>query len=587
MKRLFTIILSSAICVSLWAQLPMTVVGDVYVGDAGKGGVLNSVGDIHLRAFESETPYSWARVNNSGEMKMPNVIFYTNDANDGLLMNTWANGDKVDAKNATVRKTTKNRYWYQMSLPFDVSMSTGVKDAATGRVLTLRTDFMVQFFDPQMLADSGKMSDGAHNSYWRDLAPTETIIPKGLGFRFVTNLTADTEIDFCAITDNGVSPDNIPYLFEDQEKGVSLVFKRYPDIYPHAPQTPKFTTPEGEGWNYFGGLNSTNFIVDNTGSNVSVSVGNYDETPVIYYRTGTGAADDGGWQQLVTEDEIATLRPYGVIWVQLKEPVMSFRTESEIITAQKLTFTKGSGGGFSYLKGNSLERAENAPLMRSAQAASSKDLIVLELKSTRAGAKPSKTYYRFGDGYTKSFNAASDYYTMTAQQSPSLWTVAKTDDNIDQNLFVKTLPTGENTVSLGINIASAGEYVFSLREIVNKTVKNAILYDRVQNKYTDLLKEDYKFMRTLDKNRFTVYFNRSVTSLDPLSPNTEVYAYAENDILTVKNLLPGDKVQIVDLTGRTIASGVASADAFSVTLNQKGVYIVNVRGEKTFKVLNK
>jgi hypothetical protein len=55
------------------------------------------------------------------------------------------------------------------------------------------------------------------------------------------------------------------------------------------------------------------------------------------------------------------------------------------------------------------------------------------------------------------------------------------------------------------------------------------------------------------------------------------------------NLNTGDKVQILDLTGRIIASGVATSNTYSSQANQKGVYIVSVKGVKTatLKVLNK
>jgi hypothetical protein len=46
---------------------------------------------------------------------------------------------------------------------------------------------------------------------------------------------------------------------------------------------------------------------------------------------------------------------------------------------------------------------------------------------------------------------------------------------------------------------------------------------------------------------------------------------------------------VLDLSGRIVASGVASSNEFSATLIQKGVYLVNVKGEKAavLKVVNK
>ena len=588
MKRLFTIVLLSALCVGSWAQLPMTVVGDMYVGDAANQGKLKSVGPVHLRAFESEM--KWARVYTSGIMEMPNVIFYTNDANDGLLETAVDAGAqyKVNAENVTVRMKVKGRTWYQMSLPFDVDLGAGkggVKKT-DGTPMTLTQEYMIQYFDPVARADNGyRKQDGVWASYlWKD-AETGTILPKGTGFRFVLAAAGDTEVDFCANT-AGTSPDNIAYLFEQQVKGIDLEYKRYPEI---APGTPKFTTPEAEGWNFRGGLHSTNFEI----SNGTISMGNGLTDKPVYYRNNSALSADDNWIPLNPSAATATLRPYGTLFVQVDEVIAGGETEA---TALHLTHSSGSGG-LVFNAGTSLER--ETLVLRSAQATKPYDQIGLTLTHVTGQGPVStfETYFRFGDGFDKLFKNGEDYFVMqtiykdnNGTEKVSIWSKSKNVDNLTQELFINALPYGENEVPLAVNFPSGtGGYVFSMKEYANETIQNAILVDKYWGRSTDLLKENYVVNSApgVWGDRFFLYFNRSITSLDPLSLDSEIYAFAENNVLTIMNLIVGDKVQITDLTGRTIASGVASGETFTVTLNQKGVYIVNARGNITLKVLNK
>jgi hypothetical protein len=204
----------------------------------------------------------------------------------------------------------------------------------------------------------------------------------------------------------------------------------------------------------------------------------------------------------------------------------------------------------------------------------------------------SQIYFRFGDTYSPSFIKAEDHIQLQTEhnRAPILWSLAKYENRNENNvLFVNSLPYGEQKVALGVNAPLAGEYVFSFKEFANETIESVVLWDRVTNVETELLVNEYHFQsdgNTNTDDRFVVFFNRSTTSVGPVTA-PEVYVYVENNLLTVKNLLAGDAIRIVDLTGRTLFSDVATGDTFSVALNQKGVYIVKIQGDKTFKVLNK
>jgi hypothetical protein len=150
------------------------------------------------------------------------------------------------------------------------------------------------------------------------------------------------------------------------------------------------------------------------------------------------------------------------------------------------------------------------------------------------------------------------------------------------------MPYGQNEVPLGVNAPLASEYTFSLNEFTNETIESVILLDKATNMRTELLKDNYSFLSDGNVNtqdRFVLFINGSNGLND--DPAADVYAYVENNRLSVMNLLPGDKVQVMDVNGHTIVAAVATGNTFTFDLGPKGVYIVVEKGSKTFKVVNK
>lgn len=573
MKRLITIFMSSIVGMCLWGQqqtLPMTVVGDVYVGETG---IITSKGPVHLK-----TDGAGARVDNYGRVNMmDSVIFYTNDEKEGLLRNE-ATGQKVTAIKVAVRKAfVKSNAWYMLSFPFDVDLGSGVINPLNGQRLVKSTDFEVQYYNAQYRADTGTADDKSWQTY------TGTTLKKGLAYRVAVKLTrlvnyqtaADTvgayagrfKVDFLANT-----PSDIEYLFAKQEKGYDLTYA-----------TGNFVDEIPYGWNAVGGLNSTNFLI--SGATIDYT----GTSKMVYYRT----PGDDKWYSISLTDPNAkgTLRPYGVLFLK---------------TNKTMTLTRAGNGGFGFLSGapttssDGISIESTSPIFRSSQ---SGDYEMLKLTLANANdatnKKFSHIYFNLDDSYSNYYLSSEDGIIMdtnssTVLQEPVVWSIAKdAGNNTDYPLFSNSIPSGENEVPLGITIPVAGDYVFSLSEIFAvKTPANVILWDKITDTRTDLLKSDYTYHsngtagNAAEKNRFVITINKSFTGINQLS-GADVYAYADNNVLTVKNLLAGDKVQVLDLTGRIIASGAASNNLFSTTLTQKGVYIVNVNGGKTLKVLNK
>jgi len=608
MKRLITIFLSSIVGIGLWAQtetpVPMAIFGDVYVGN---GGNMKSVGPVHLEAHTDGTgaPQYVGRVANYGNVDASSIIFYSDSLYDGLLMNE----QNVTATEVRVRKPiNRSNYWYMMSFPFDVNFGSGglkLYDSenpnAEQRVLVYNEDFMIQRYDPQKRADSGKNEDanwvnirsvsGTANPPGKPNVWDNDLLPAGTPCRIAVKLTDTTHasigrfsVDFYA---NPADPTTIAKLFDRVTKGADLTYAYSTTLYD--------PTHACDGWNAVGGFNSTNFIIRDAEDvvnrtikyNVGVTSTSLDNK-TIYYRIdrGNGLLE---WLQIDPEIEKGTLRPYSVIFVK---------------TDAGTNLLRDAGGLDYYYNGVALSN-DTAPRFRSLQSDYSKDVFGLYLTDVNEPVKQSHIYFKFKDDFSKFFKPAEDGMALQLRSTygPIIWSYVPVENmDVNANVFSNSLPKETSEVALGFSLpARSVDYVVSMEEIANETFESVILWDKVANRYTDLLKEDYRFRSggnandqdangsyDLSENSFVLFFNRVMTSLpSQIEKTSDVYAFAENNILTVKNLLPGDKVQVSDLTGRTIVAGVASGNAFTTSLNQKGIYIVNIRGGKTLKVLNK
>jgi hypothetical protein len=227
---------------------------------------------------------------------------------------------------------------------------------------------------------------------------------------------------------------------------------------------------------------------------------------------------------------------------------------------------------------------------RSSNDNSIKDQLYFVLSSDKNDSYD-RFYLNFADNYVESFQTVEDAVKMTTAYSnrPAVYSL---QDGTNRELVVNGLPMkNEREVKMGFSVPEAGDYTISLDARHQQDVRSVILLDKVTGKKTDLLQTPYSFNSSAlegETGRFALFINSSYTDIPSIEADAP-YAFAKDNLLTVRNLLEGDKVQIFDLSGRLIMSGKASGKEFSVTLSQKGVYVVNVKGGKTsvLKVLNK
>jgi hypothetical protein len=353
----------------------------------------------------------------------------------------------------------------------------------------------------------------------------------------------------------------IDSLFNGKIKGDSLVFF----AFDRANAAADFE--RAEGWNLIGGQNTSSFLIGKVNGDSTVNLAGR----LLYY-WNNGLAN---WDSFYPRIENKVLSPYVTVYLQ---------TTSNEDAAQ---------GFFFHNNGRSLDRANPAGF-RSLQA-NAEDLIAVRLSDNNQSTN--RVLLEFREGFSKAYSGKEDGVALLSDVNgtPQIWALPEVN-GIPVEVSLDRLPVGVNEVKLGVRVLS-GEYTFDLKEYQNNGIRNAVLLDKLTGTETDLLASTYTFRTNsnLDSgDRFVLFVNKVITAIDPLQKSSEIYAYTSNNILTVKNVQAGNKIQVVDLTGRTIVSGVATGSDFSVTLGQKGLYVVNVLGDKAnnkdgkvIKVLNK
>ena len=551
MRISFAIILSLLIYSNSWGQIvsqqpdPMAVYGSVYIDATG---IMYSAGTMHLKAPANDS-IAKLYVDATGTiLTMDTVIFYTNDSIEGLLWNRNTATGAVSAAKAVVRKKfMHNNHWYTLALPFEVDPANGVVNATTRATMTRNNHFEVLYYDTLERRNIGKHDE----TVWAKI-PLDGTMQRGLAHRVAVKILtpADSIVDF--ISNGALTP-----LFEYQNKGVTLAFSQRP--YYDNP-------PNSEGWNAIGGLSTTDHLI----TDVTVQFGTL--TKSVYYRNETEQL----WIAHLPSASPLVLRPYGVMYVQTDASVTN-------------TFN-GTSGGFTFLpSGLTFSRPPGGPVVRSLQR-TDYDMIELQLANPANTDFVSPVYFRLGDRFSKLFVKAEDDIQLDTRHDrlPILWSLAQYENSAESNeLFVNSMPYGENEVPLGVNAPLESEYVLSLREFTNETIQSVILWDKATGSKTELLKSSYSFLsggNLNTQNRFVLFINGNGSNRLN-EPAAEVYAYVENNRLTVKNLVPGDKIQVTNISGHTIIAAVADGNTFTTGLSQKGVYVVIVKG-KTFKIIN-
>jgi hypothetical protein len=572
MKSLFTILLSFIGCVSLIGQettVPMVVAGKMHIS-----GPVYSKGAVHVYANTGATVDTGKiDIDNSttAVLATDTIILYSNNKSDGLLrnLNTSSGGVKGTATDATapkkvvIRKNITHDNYTVISFPFGVQKVIGPLGVVlTPKEATNTTDndnrYWAWEMDKKNRADWYKEND---TGSWMDIG--DTGLKKGTGYMFWSSDAGD--VDF--VTENTTDIGNLFSKSDDNKKLKVSVYKTkhyYGDSSRDA---------LGSGWAYIGGLNTATFNLNST--NISDYGGATVAIREKYTSLANNTDNSQNFKQVFLVAESLELAPYVPFYVQydLKDDVFAHGAEAD------------STFGFK----NAGLLFNSAQYRSSREGASSiKDMLFFKLSSGKNNFYD-RFYLCFSDDYTESFRASEDAVKLStsSQGSPLVWSLL--DDN---GLFVNGLPMKDGReIRIGYSAPEAGDYTISMDALRYEDIRTAILFDNFTNEKIDMLQEPSYTFNTgvgVNEGRFILYINGSFTGA-PAIEGGLVYAFVKDNILTVKNLSEGDRVQVLDLSGRTVVSGRASGKEYSTALSQKGVYVVNVKGGKTsvLKVLNK
>jgi len=404
-------------------------------------------------------------------------------------------------------------------------------------------------YDSQKRANTGSTKDN-----WKRF--DGQTLERGKGYR-ILSYVRDVEFPAKAYPTGG---SNALFAYNDKEV---LGLKDYINDVPNLVQY----YPNGRGWNYLGGVNTSAFDVKQS-FNVIVD-GQASWNQAIYYMD-----TDEEYQSLLLKpgmDDNAIASPYAPFFVQVRG---EDNTGSAEITAHF------------YKAGVTVSDAVPSDF-RASETANDDVIWSLDLQS---GDASDHVYLVFGDQYKDGYRIQEDAFKMLSSAKPQVWAEVESIQ-----LFANALPRDDGKeVKLGFSVPATGQYTFAFVHKVGDSqfVKKAILEDKVTGTQTDVLAQTYSFAANEPSkqitDRFVLHVNRSVTGVSAVE-SPSIYAYVQEALLTVKNVANGDKIQIVDLSGRVVASGIAQSNEFSTPLNQKGVFIVNVKGEKNavLKVLSK
>jgi hypothetical protein len=564
MERLITILMFFMGCIGLFGQnAPMVVAGKVHVS-----GPVYSQGAVHVYASVDTGKIDIANTSSNAMLKTDTIILYSNDTYDGLLKNMNLLGGGVKGitsasypQKVIVRKTFTADVWTYFSLPFDV-VQANIKRGNTNTTYTGggSTDiaYWVYEFDAEKRADSSSVAAG---DTWKEINYTNGLA-KSTGYQLWYS--------------DGFATSGVLDFVTTQSTDIDTIFNTYdkPRNFGVYASDGWWVNPEyGDGWAFIGGLNSTSYTIKRG------TIGDY--TGVVYYRDSRNSQSTGtqlstGYEEVslagLSPDEV-TLGPYTPFYIQ------DVTTNNNPGTWATSTFT------FKGVSGLSLESTR----FRSANDENSiKDQLYFALSSNKDDSFD-RLYLNFTNGYGESFRAVEDGMKMSRfDGKPTVWSL----DETNKELFVNGLPMKDDRdVKIGFSVPEAGDYTISLDALLQQDVRNAVLVDNVANKKVNLLQTSYSFNTGVvesNNDRFVLLINSSYTDI-PLVETDAPYAYVKDNLLTIKNLLEGDRIQVWDLAGRMIVSAKVSGKEFSTVLIQKGIYVVSVKGAKTsiLKVLNR
>ena len=530
MKKTITMLLAGLLPVFAVAQneMPLTIFGEVH-----NAGSMKSSSEVYLRSGNSQS----AAVENNGILVIPSgIIFESDDSRDGLLLNKGSVVAPGNPSLVQVRKKLGTFKWYFVSFPFDVAVSS-ITDKQ-GNPLTLDEDFYLNYYDIEARAQQGLWENHEKpRSHWQDITSPTTVLKKGVGYQLAY--------------DNELHPGGLEIVFPAQNSGdLTKLFStsnndKVFDLAYFTGSNPDIANTSW-GLNFIGALSTANFRMS------SGNLGGYAGW-IQYY--------DAAQENYIDIDinlDTKTLPPYTSFFTQTAK------------AGEKITYTQ---------QGLRLSEAEAG--IRSA-ARDEADIFILSITDGRYTDRI-KVYS--GSSYDEGFYSKEDVIKFLSPSAnvPKVWIKKE-----NESLLIDKAPYREiKRFSLGVNIETAGEYVFSPEKAYEGNYKEIWLTDHLSGERINLLEEDYFLKVTtpfLSSERFSLEMRLNApTGLDDLTLGS-IHVYAANQEIHVEGCAQGDVISIYNTAGQQVGSYRAEGDCVFIPCRVKGALIVKVTGSTTFKV---
>ena len=205
------------------------------------------------------------------------------------------------------------------------------------------------------------------------------------------------------------------------------------------------------------------------------------------------------------------------------------------------------------------------------------DIIVLIARDP-AGQTAQRSVIRFADDATEGYDTQYDNYFLPGF-APMFYS-----KSLDENYILNTLPESSKTATLPMGFVKNGGSQFTIELSQNIPYLSVYLTDKKTGLVQKLNDGSYTFNSITGDNadRFLLNFVDATSVPDPQKAK-DFNLYVSDGILTIQSLQQqGGKVAIIDMTGRTVATGRVEAGA-ATQINMQGhtgVYIVSVLSGK-------
>lgn len=184
------------------------------------------------------------------------------------------------------------------------------------------------------------------------------------------------------------------------------------------------------------------------------------------------------------------------------------------------------------------------------------------------------TFIRLDDSGTKDYVINQDLLKIS---NGNLTQIYSLEDNYE--LAANVLPHREQTVMLGVNCPDDAIYTLSLVDV--QKGYSVVLYDRLENVYTDLTATSYEFtqMAGCSNDRFEIRFSTELTVPTTVEEVNGVYILQKGWQVSVMGIQDGELLRVYDMNGHCVINESLSGD-FSFSVPMAGVYVLEIQGKR-------